>query len=110
MKPDRIAVSKPCCPVCWEFLELLKATTFPGAPLSESYQVRSRHTELVPVELPPETPVAVLEGMIKRFRRFLLVEFNSWLRDACTAGHSRDFSVQSDSGLSTMSDASNMSQ
>jgi hypothetical protein len=61
---DFIAVSKLCCPVCWELLAVLRGDT-------NKYQVRGRHATVYPVDLPAWLPAGVLEEMIRRFRIYL---------------------------------------
>lgn len=64
LKP--IAVSKLCCPVCWELLSILE-----GKPPSVT---RGRHSTLYFQHLPSWLPRQVLEKMLKRFRMFAAVE------------------------------------
>ena len=61
-----ISVSKFCCPVCWELLEVLSETND-----NLKFVVRSHHCNLYPVCLPPWLPDSVLEKMIERFKKKL---------------------------------------
>jgi hypothetical protein len=56
-----ISVSKLCCPVCWEFLTLLRGET-------DDFKVRGRHTTVAPVDLPAWVPEEVMKEMVERFR------------------------------------------
>lgn len=65
-----ISVSKFCCPVCWELLEVLNETND-----KVQFVVRAYHSNLYPVCLPPWLPGAVLEKMIQRFGEKLYEKF-----------------------------------
>jgi hypothetical protein len=65
---EDVAVSKLCCPACWELFEILKAKN-PG-----SYKVRGRHSTVYPVELPLLLNDEVVEEMVKRFEGHLRAE------------------------------------
>jgi hypothetical protein len=62
-----ISVSKSCCPVCWELLDVLNETYSNMI----HFTVRPPHQNLYPVCLPPWLPDDVLEKMIQRFGRKL---------------------------------------
>ena len=101
-----IAVSKLCCPICWELLDVLRGN-------SEDFEVRGRHTTIYPVELPPWLPTEYMEQMVTRLRKYLTDELIIMMaQDAdseeaeASETHSRTPSLQSDSGYSTTSDDS----
>jgi hypothetical protein len=93
-------VSKPCCPACWELLDILRDET-------DQFAVAGRHTTIYPVELPHWLPDTVLEKMLVRFNMILLDQLYildrehkrkraqtlSELSDAggSTASHDRDY-------------------
>jgi hypothetical protein len=62
----KISVSKFCCPVCWELLQVLNDLN-----KNVEFVVRAHHSHLYPVCLPPCLPNCVLEKMIKCFREKL---------------------------------------
>jgi hypothetical protein len=62
-----IAVSKPCCPVCYEFLDVLRDDT-------PDFHIRGRHTTFYPVNFPHFLPQNILETMVDRFRQHLRQE------------------------------------
>jgi hypothetical protein len=57
-------VSKPCCPVCWEVLKILRGE-------SQELQVDAFHQTLTQVELPDGLPLDVVEGVTTRFEIIL---------------------------------------
>jgi hypothetical protein len=89
-------VSKRCCPVCSELLNILRDTKHP-------FRVRGRHPTVFPVDLPPWLPRDVLLQMIARFRCFLLDEIKTMMSPKLQ--HKRTSSEQS---LSAMSNGSHM--
>jgi hypothetical protein len=98
-----IVVSKLCCPVCWQLMEILRGD-------SEDFRVRGRHTTMFPVGLPSWLPIDVLQQMVDRFKKFLLDELVTMVQSserlASTRRHNRNPSQQSESGLSVASDES----
>lgn len=68
-----LVVSKLCCPICWEFLQILRGDT-------RDFIVRGYHTSLYPVELPSWLPEHVLTDMVKRFERHLRRELDIFLQ------------------------------
>jgi hypothetical protein len=67
MDPQFIAVSKLCCPVCWELLQILRGAT-------EDFSVRGHHATMYPVELPPWIPDYIVFQMLARFQQYLIGE------------------------------------
>jgi hypothetical protein len=63
-----IAVSKLCCPVCWELLQIMRAD--PGLKPTD-FAVQGYHTRFYPVDLPEWLPVGVIDQMVKRFKGYL---------------------------------------
>ena len=68
MDVDLIAVSKLCCPVCWELIKILRGDY-------DGLEVRGRHSMLYALELPKHLPQEVLNALIQRFRQHLQTEF-----------------------------------
>lgn len=67
--PPLISVSKLCCPVCWNFFQVLKNEHSASEPM-----VRGSHSNLFAVSLPVWTPPAIREKMEETFLRFLRTE------------------------------------
>jgi hypothetical protein len=67
LDPTVVAVSRLCCPTCWEFLQVLKN----GDKIQENLWVHGHHSTLLPVELPDWLPANVLQEMVLRYRRHL---------------------------------------
>jgi hypothetical protein len=59
-----IAVSKRCCPVCWELLDILRGH-------SKRFHVRGCHITLFPVELPSWFSEDHVDEMISRFKQIV---------------------------------------
>jgi hypothetical protein len=70
-KLEDIAISKSCCPVCWEFL-----ITFGVNPESPPFK-RGRHSTLYFSELPKWLPLDVLETFLKRMRELAASELRT---------------------------------
>jgi hypothetical protein len=106
--PKQVAVSKLCCPACWEYFDVLSKKHFtPGA---EMYKIRGRHSTLFPVQLPIWTPTDVVEELIIRFGQYLRTELDHMWRNhsvqeqATRSGHRSTPSFES--VMSVMTDAS----
>jgi len=103
----RVAVSKPCCPSCWEFMAVLSASESDQA----QFQVRARHSTLYPVELPENVPQSVVQKVVERFQCQLRVQLErmvrlyeaSNVRQASKGYHHHSKSMESDSGFSNKS-------
>lgn len=65
-----LAVSKLCCPVCWELLQVLRAEPF-------EFKARGYHTSLYPVDLPSWLPESDIREMNNRFWKHLRREFDT---------------------------------
>ena len=68
-----LAVSKLCCPICWELLQVLRGIT-------SDFMVRGYHTSFYPVELPSWLPEHVLRDMVSRFEGHLRHELVVFLQ------------------------------
>jgi hypothetical protein len=69
-KVTTIAVSKLCCPVCWELLDVLGVTEI--KPLG-------RHSTLSFHELPARLPGSVLNKLLNRLDVFLVAELRKMI-------------------------------
>jgi|HubBroStandDraft_3_1064219.scaffolds.fasta_scaffold42557_4 hypothetical protein len=100
-----VAVSKLCCPTCWDFLDVLRRDE--GDP--GHFRARGRHTTVYPVELPQWLPPRVCLEMVNRFRSHLrnqLAYMVSRQKSPVKLNfrqHSRTHSVESDSSFNTTS-------
>lgn len=65
----QIAVSKLCCPVCWDYLKIFHANRF---------YVHGRHLHLYPVELPTNTNLAALKVMLETYDKHLFNGLIAW--------------------------------
>src|SRR5882762_5521596 len=59
-----IAVSKLCCPVCWELLRILR--------IGDNFHVDGYHKTLTQVELPEWLPLEIVVKLTARFEEILL--------------------------------------
>ena len=73
-------VSKRCCPICWELLDILRGETNP-------FRVRGRHATLFPVELPEWLSPQVVDEMITRFQEILYDEILRMLKFESSDNH-----------------------
>jgi hypothetical protein len=98
-----IGVSKLCCPVCWDVLELLRGD-------NELFIARGRHPILSSVELPAWLPRHVLPAMILKYRTYcqkqILDIMPSTPSPWDSSGHNRVTSTGSISAYSITSDKS----
>ena len=95
-KENLIAVSKLCCPVCWDLLALLKIN-------GEHPVVRGRHASLSPVDLPPWLPTGTVTAMVALYRNRLLKELVAMVSSKHKRTYSDTPSLQSDGGFSLAS-------
>jgi hypothetical protein len=89
-----VAVSRLCCPACWELLRNLRDS-------EENLWVLGHHSTLFPVELPDWLPTEVLQKMALQFRKYLsdiLQQLSG--QKGVHLQHARPPSLQSDSGSS----------
>jgi hypothetical protein len=98
-----VAVCKFCCPICWEFLHVLRK----GQKIQDNLWVRGHHCTLFLVELPDWLPADVLQDMVLRYHQHLhdALHHFSQLKSVPRAQsrHRREPSFQSNSGASTSS-------
>jgi hypothetical protein len=66
-----ISVSKPCCPVCWELIKLLRNDK------STDFHLDGHHKTLSQVELPEWLPVQIVEELTARFENILLTQIET---------------------------------
>jgi hypothetical protein len=94
-------VSKLCCPICWELMEILKGHSV----TQDQYNVRGRHSTFYPVQLPPYFDHDVVLELADRFEAHLKKELQSMRINNVSSRntHRRLLSYESDSGLSTAS-------
>jgi hypothetical protein len=67
-----IGVSKICCPVCWELIQILRK--------KKQIEIRGRHSSLYLVELPPGLPSEVAHQLLQRFKDFAKVEVTKMMQ------------------------------
>ena len=95
-----ISVSKLCCPVCWDVLELLRNEQ--GGTRAE-FIVRGRHAVLSPVQLPIWLPIEMVKRMLQIYKQILVDKIKVLMSPNRVGGHSRINSLQSNPGLSNAS-------
>ena len=86
-----IAVSKLCCPVCWELLRILRN--------DGNFHVDGYHRTLTQVELPEWLPIKIVVKLTGRFEEILLRQIKT-LKENRTR-HASKPSGQSGDGLSS---------
>ena len=96
-----IAVSKFCCPVCWELLKVLNETNDHNL----EFVVRAHHSHLYPVCLPPWLPDHVMNRMIECFGKKLYKQLcllpsqpASEVPRSFVPGHYKNLSLESAGG------------
>jgi len=108
--PSMIAVSKSCCPVCWELLKVLRNNgDVDPSDTSSKFAVRGFHSHIYPIVLPPWIQPSQKEQMISKFQIHLgseLVKMTSALKKI----HLEDGMTHRRSGSSEISQASNSSK
>jgi hypothetical protein len=119
-------VTKPCRPICYEFMAVLRG----GA--QDQFMIRRGHSTVYPLELPPWVPQSVCEQMVDKFRKHLNTQLDLMVstheQAASGLGLSESLSkmvgyakghrhtpsnlsmIESDSGLSTVTSASDHSK
>jgi hypothetical protein len=76
LNTKEVAVSKLCCPACWENFNILSEKhSLRGE--AEMYKIRGRHSTVFPVQLPIWSPPDVVQELIKRFGRYLRTELDT---------------------------------
>jgi hypothetical protein len=66
-----LSVSKLCCPVCWDLLEILRDGQM------DTLQVQGHHSVLYDVELPPWLPINILEKMVAKYTAYAKTELKN---------------------------------
>jgi hypothetical protein len=97
-----IAVSKLCCPVCWEFLALLRGKE------CGNFGVRGHHNRLFPVDLPEWLPPDIIRSMLNIFRPYLYEQLRIFRKNR-TMTYSKTHKPKNDSKDSTKSAMSTQS-
>jgi hypothetical protein len=68
-----VAVSKLCCPACWEYFDILSEKH-----LTEGiYKIRGRHSTVYPVQLPSWSRPDVVQELKQRFGKYLRNELET---------------------------------
>lgn len=95
MDKKSIAVSKLCCPVCWEFMGVLQGDT-------EDFNVDGHHDIFYAVDLPDFLPADDVTQMVKKFTPYLLSEMQKVDRNPTKkTKHSPTNSMSSDVSVSS---------
>ena len=112
LNPMELAVSKLCCPACWDYLDILFKLEKCGGE-TKMYKIRGRHSTVYPVQLPSWSRPEVVQELIKRFGKYLHKELDTmgtnhkhWQK-AKQSGHTHNPSLQS--VWSAITNTSNMS-
>ena len=102
MNASAIGVSKLCCPVCWDLLDVIRRDVpVPMGALQDHFSVRGFHKTVYYEALPPGIPQEVHDKMVSRFQAYLrnqlgqLVQPTTWVKT--------HHSTQSSSGASVAS-------
>jgi hypothetical protein len=98
LQSDMISVSKLCCPVCWELLNLLGG--------DNRLSLRGHHLTVYPVELPEWLPHDIVTQMMGQFQKYLRDEVTTMLmKDEQKAANRRSHhaSHKSESAVSVVS-------
>jgi hypothetical protein len=86
-----IAVSRLCCPVCWETFQIIGQ--------DDKFALRGRHSSLYSPQLPPWLPDDVLDALIDRFTGFARKEVADMVHKVSSSsndlGHNRSPSDES---------------
>jgi hypothetical protein len=76
LNAKEVAVSKLCCPACWDFFDILSEKH-----QLDKYKIRGRHSTVFPVQLPSWTCSIVVQELINRFDEHLRKEFITMRKD-----------------------------
>ena len=99
LKTGAISVSKLCCPVCWDLLDIMSASS--NHQSKPVFSVAGNHDTVYYVALPPIIPRDILNKMISRFRGYLCHLVQQLAQPANNTKTHR--STQSSSGASVAS-------
>lgn len=97
MDKTEVAVSKFCCPACWEFFEILSAKHTSEGTMTRMYQIRGRHSTVYPVQLPSWTHPEVVRELIGRFDKYLHEQLLEMMR-----GHLQNLQMEGIRGSSSL--------
>ena len=87
----KIAVSKSCCPVCWDIVNIFNEqakTTQEPKPLV-CFRARGRHANLYPVDLPDLLDEGIKDELLTKFSITLLKDLVSLFEEDARAAHAR---------------------
>jgi hypothetical protein len=107
LNPKEVAVSKLCCPACWDFFDVLSEKhRQPEGP--KMYNIRGRHSTVYPVQLPNWSSPDVVKKLIGRYNNYLCNELDTMLNNHKnehkifrSSNHTRNPSLQSVSSAIT---------
>lgn len=72
-----MAVSKLCCPACWDYFDILSDSERQGSKAdSKMFKIRGRHATVYPVQLPDWSHPDVVRELNKRFDGYLRSELD----------------------------------
>lgn len=100
-----ISVSKLCCPVCWELLDVLRPK-IPSQFQPPTLAVHGCHSHIYPLVLPPKLPSADYDEMVSRFLSYLGKELVGLMDDRVASETEACRRRSSDSNLSQESGTS----
>jgi hypothetical protein len=83
-----IAVSKSCCPVCWEIMNIFNRQNKEQGS-SVRFQAHGRHPNLYPVDLPDILDESIKDELLTKFSITLLKNLISLLEEDARAAHAK---------------------
>src|SRR6266550_3114013 len=99
METAVISVSKLCCPVCWNLIQIFKT-------IHSGIVVRGYHSTIYPVILPDWLPPEIVNQMLHRFRQYLRLHLARLATDSNVKKREQPRGRQSNaSGISNASSA-----
>jgi len=75
IRGNKIAVSKLCCPLCWEVFEILRQY----CPESDAFFTRGPHSTVYLLDLPSWLPNGVVELILRRIKELVKEELDGLL-------------------------------
>lgn len=104
-----IAVSKSCCPVCWDIIKIFNRQNEEQGS-SVRFQAHGRHPNLYPVDLPAILDEGIMDELLTQFSITLLKDLVSLCEEDARAhaGHMRSESTVSQPESVTYSLSSSM--
>jgi hypothetical protein len=89
-----IAVSKSCCPVCWDIIDIFnKQDSESGVPVR--FNARGRHPTLYPVDLPEILDDGIKDELLKKFSITLIKDLVSLLENDAKVANAKHVSKDS---------------